>query len=195
MWVHANDSGFILQFQIYTGKTRDNVEHNLGERVVTDLTRSLLQASLQRDGIYACEARRSWSSLSNRWIISQCSPQDVELVSRKLKEGSREQFNTIKLVTDYNANMGFVDKSDMYKACYEIDRKPKKWWYRIFWHFIDLTVVNAFIIFKKTTANTDRYLSLKEFRLAVANGLNGADPETPQRGRKSIEKPVKKFKI
>ncbi|KAF2899915.1 hypothetical protein ILUMI_06271 [Ignelater luminosus] len=49
------------------------------------------------------------------------SPQDVELVSEKQKGRSREQFNTIKLVRDYNANMGFVDKSDMYKACYEID--------------------------------------------------------------------------
>ncbi|KAF2904101.1 hypothetical protein ILUMI_02076 [Ignelater luminosus] len=35
MWVRANDSGFISQCQIYTGKTRDNVEHNLEERQMT----------------------------------------------------------------------------------------------------------------------------------------------------------------
>ncbi|KAF2899317.1 hypothetical protein ILUMI_06858, partial [Ignelater luminosus] len=45
------------------------------------------------------------------------------------------------------------------------------------------------------TENTGKCLSLKEFRLAVANGLIGADPETPQQGRKSTEKPVNKLKI
>ncbi|KAF2896988.1 hypothetical protein ILUMI_09186 [Ignelater luminosus] len=95
------------------------------------------------------------------FLSSFHSPQDVELVSRKQKDGSREQFNTIKLVTDYNANMGFVDKSDVYKACYEIDRKSKKWWHRIFWHFIDLTVLNAFITFKEMTAkNLDLQLQI-----------------------------------
>ncbi|KAF2882985.1 hypothetical protein ILUMI_23213 [Ignelater luminosus] len=38
------------------------------------------------------------------------------------------------------------------------------------------------------TANMGRCLSLKEFRLVIANGLIGADPEIPQRDRKSTEK-------
>ncbi|KAF2897528.1 hypothetical protein ILUMI_08647, partial [Ignelater luminosus] len=72
------------------------------------------------------------------------SSQDVELVSRKQKGRSREQFNTIKL---------------------------------------------------EMAANPGRCLLLKEFRLAVANGIIGADPETSERGRKSTEKLVNKFKI
>jgi len=33
-------------------------------------------------------------------------------------------------VKDYNENMGFVDKADMLKALYEVNRKSRKWWHR-----------------------------------------------------------------
>nr|CAH7753392.1 unnamed protein product [Callosobruchus chinensis] len=44
MWVRANESGFISQFQIHTctGKEQNVIERNLGERVVCDLTRVLV---------------------------------------------------------------------------------------------------------------------------------------------------------
>lgn len=122
------------------------------------------------------------------------SPEDVQLISRKQKDGSRKEFNCIGLVKDYNQHMGYVDKSDMYKSCYEIDRKSKKWWHRIFWHFIDLTVVNAFIMFQEKSNTDGKTLSLKEFRLSLVNGLIGADPETPQRGRRSSELVINKYK-
>ena len=36
---------------------------------------------------------------------------------------------------------------------------------------------------------------MKEFRMTVASGLIGADPETPQRGRRSSDLPTNKFKV
>lgn len=42
VWVRVSESGYIDQFQIYTGKIGDKSETNLGSRVVTDLTRSLV---------------------------------------------------------------------------------------------------------------------------------------------------------
>lgn len=122
------------------------------------------------------------------------NPADVDVISRKQKDGSSIEFPCIKLVKDYNRHMGYVDKSDMLKSCYEINRKSKKWWHRIFWHFIDLTVVNAHIMFQERSGICGKTLSLKEFRLAVANGLIGADPEVPQRGRRSSEPTPNKYK-
>jgi hypothetical protein len=57
---------------------------------------------------------------------------DVMSVGRINKDGSREEITCPKLVKDYNKNMGFVDKADMLKALYEVNRKSRKWWHGIF---------------------------------------------------------------
>ncbi|KAJ8970745.1 hypothetical protein NQ314_001045 [Rhamnusium bicolor] len=122
------------------------------------------------------------------------NPEEKGTVKRKQKDGTSEEINCEQLVRDYNRYMGFVDKSDMLKFCYELDRKSKKWWHRIFFHFVDFTLVNSFI-FKNLTTGTG--MSLKEFKIAVATGLIGADPQIPKLGRRSVDKPStsNKFKI
>lgn len=67
--------------------------------------------------------------------------------------------------------MGCVDKADMLKSTYELNRKSKKWWHRIFWHFLDVTIVNSFIIYKQQ--KPDSQMHLKEFRLTFADELIG----------------------
>lgn len=74
-WTRADESGYVCEFQLYTGKT-DSVEKQLGSRVVKDLTRELvggnhyvyfdnfftsveLLSSLKRDQIFACGTVRS----------------------------------------------------------------------------------------------------------------------------------------
>jgi hypothetical protein len=94
-------------------------------------------------------------------------------------------------VKDYNENMGSVDKADMLKALYEVNRKSRKWWHRIFWYFRDVTVVNAFIIYREQT--NDMKKTLMKFRLSLVAGLIGAKTNTPTRAKKSLNLP-KKFK-
>jgi hypothetical protein len=65
----------------------------------------------------------------------------------------------------------------------------------LIWHFINLVVVNAFILYKDRLVDGGQSLTLKEFRLAVAAGLIGADPQTPQRGRRSTEPVVNRHKV
>ena len=80
---------------------------------------------------------------------------------------------------DYNKHMGYVDKADMLKSFYEIDRKCRKWWHRIFWHFVDVTVTNAFLAYS-LRGDGGAQLTLKNFRLAVVDGLVGANLSTPR---------------
>ncbi|KDR07490.1 PiggyBac transposable element-derived protein 4 [Zootermopsis nevadensis] len=87
-------------------------------------------------------------------------PQDVNTVARKNKDGTSENISCPEIVKQYNANMRFVDKADMLKSLYEIDRKSQKWWLRIFWHFLDVSVVNAFILYKKRSLEA-RTLTLR----------------------------------
>lgn len=115
------------------------------------------------------------------------SPFDTESVIRKNKNGEKENVPCPKVLKSYNQNMGFVDKADMLKKTYQIDRKSRKWWPRIFWHFIDVSIVNAFIIFQQRSPNS-KSINLKTFRLAVVTGLVGAGTEKATKGRTSTDK-------
>ena len=42
-----------------------------------------------------------------------------------------------------------VDLSNQLISYYELNRKTIKWWKRIFFHLLDIAIVNSFIIYKK----------------------------------------------
>jgi len=52
------------------------------------------------------------------------------------------------VVTDYNQNMGFVDKNDQITTQHSIIRKCTKWTSEVAFHLIDKVILNAFILYK-----------------------------------------------
>ena len=52
-----------------------------------------------------------------------------------------------KVSKDYNKTMGYVEKADMLRALYLCDRKCKKRWHRMFFHFLSVIIVNSFVIY------------------------------------------------
>ncbi|GFW42752.1 piggyBac transposable element-derived protein 4 [Trichonephila clavipes] len=72
------------------------------------------------------------------------------------------------LVTSYNTNMGFVDLSDRMVNSYTFGRKTLKWTKKLFFHLLDLTVLNAFILYKIKTGNN---ICHKIFRLNLIRQL------------------------
>ena len=95
-------------------------------------------------------------------------PCETTDVKRKEKDGTETRILCPTYLFDYNANMNCVDKFDQLKGSYEIDRKAKKWWHRIFWYFIDVSVVNAYILHKELKLPKK---SLKDFRREVSRSL------------------------
>ena len=79
----------------------------------------------------------------------------------------KDRVNIPPPMKGYNANMGGVDLSDQLLKCYEIIRKSKKWWKTLFLHFIDVGIVNSFIIHKSIGGQ----LSHKMFRVNLAKAL------------------------
>ena len=63
--------------------------------------------------------------------------------------------------------MGGVDLSNQLLKCYEIIRKSKKWWKTLFLHFIDVAIVNSYIIYK----SIGRELDHKMFRVNLVKSL------------------------
>lgn len=234
VWVRADETSYVCEFQAYTGKT-DSAEKHLGARVVKDLTRELvnknhhvyfdnfftgvdLLISLNQENIYACGTIRSnriglpksvmldknmkrgqydfrTSNSDLTWIkwmdkkgvcflSNHHDPSEVTTVNRKQKNGSRAQVDCPVMCSDYNKYMGFVDNADRLLSTYKIDRKSRKWWHRLFWHFIDVTVTNSFIIFTKVNANNS--MTLKRFRLRLVDQLVAHKiPTTKGRKRQS----------
>ncbi|XP_049816570.1 piggyBac transposable element-derived protein 3-like [Schistocerca nitens] len=83
-------------------------------------------------------------------LISTChSPSDVSTVTRKMKDGTITNITCPIVLKDYNSSMNYVDNFDRLESDYAIDRKSKKWWMRLFLHFLDCSVTNAFIMHKE----------------------------------------------
>lgn len=238
VWTRADAFGYVCQFEIYTGKTNNIVEKNLGARVVNDLVRDLvgknyivyfdnyfsspkLMADLLEHGVLACGTTRQhridfpknfsddkkllrgqyeWQAtvtgiVAMKWkdnkginfLSNFHDPTQESHVNRKQKDGSSQIIICPQLVKDYNAHMGYVDKADMLMTLYKIDRKSKRWYMRIFFHFLDLAVHNAFILFTVSSKNKGKTISLKDFRLAVATALIGNTKPSPR----GVKKPLK----
>ena len=50
------------------------------------------------------------------------------------------------VVAKYNASMGGVDKSDQYLAYHNVLRRTVRYWKTLFYHMVDIVVVNSFIL-------------------------------------------------
>lgn len=54
-----------------------------------------------------------------------------------------------KAIQDYNRNMKGVDQSDQLIGSYSVLWKVKKYWKVLFFHLIDVSIVNAFVLWKE----------------------------------------------
>lgn len=74
----------------------------------------------------------------------------LDNVSRYDKKNKEKiQIPCPKIIREYNAHMGGVDLMDSFLGRYRIKIKSRKWYIRIFFHLLDLAVINAWIIYKK----------------------------------------------
>ncbi|KAF0707183.1 piggyBac transposable element-derived protein 3-like, partial [Aphis craccivora] len=81
-------------------------------------------------------------------------------------------------------HMGGVDLLDSIIARYRIAMRSKKWYLELFFHFMDVTMVNAWLLYRKKKENT---MSLADFRreIVVSLCMQGSNICTPTtRGRK-----------
>mgnify|MGYP006372858261 CR=1 FL=1 len=69
----------------------------------------------------------------------------------------------------YNKYMGGVNESNQLISYYKCNITSKKWWKRVFFHMVDVTLVNAYILYTKSTEG--KRLQQLEFRVMVAKGL------------------------
>ena len=73
-------------------------------------------------------------------------------VSRKSKTAGVWSTKVVpqpQTISNYNKYMNAVDRSDQILATNNVLRKCMRWWKTLFFHLIDIAVVNSFILFKE----------------------------------------------
>jgi len=100
-----------------------------------------------------------------------------------------------KIVQEYNTHMGGVDLADMFIALYRTNMKTHKWYMALFSQMLDLSVNNAWLLYRRDCKNEKNTMRLKEFRKDIAIAL--ACKNRPRVGRpsSSITKEKQKVKI
>ena len=75
------------------------------------------------------------------------------------------------VIADYNQYMGGVDFMDQHLSNYSLTtRHTLKWWKKVFWRLIDISIVNSWIIFHHNNPASD-IKTHREFRLKLAEEL------------------------
>ena len=97
--------------------------------------------------------------------------------------------NIIKL---YNTSMGGVDLADCLIELYRINIRSKKYYFRLIFHMIDMTIVNSWLLHRRDASNLmlprSKILALAWFKLRVAECLmkEGKSCSANKRGRPSL---------
>lgn len=132
----------------------------------------------------------AWKDNKNVFLSSTFAG---ELPKGKVNRFDKKQKKKIEiecpnLVFEYNRHMGGVDLFDSLIGRYKIVMRSKKWYMRLFYHLLDMTLVNAWLLYKRAAfqRNESNTLKLAEFRAEVANCLCRVGTErTSKRGRPS----------
>lgn len=97
------------------------------------------------------------------------------------------------IISLYNKFMGGVDALDAMIANYRIHIRSKKYYHRLFFHFVDMAIVNSWLLYWRDCESLGvprrKRKDLLAFRASVAQALcmEGKDPMRQKRGRPSLD--------
>ena len=88
-----------------------------------------------------------------------------------------------KIVSTYNESMGSVDLADMLIVLYRIDVKTRHWYIKVFWQFVDVANINAWILYKRhykqLALSANKRKTLAEFTSSIVSALILAGKSKP----------------
>ncbi|CAF1152749.1 unnamed protein product [Adineta steineri] len=112
-----------------------------------------------------------WQDKKPVFLLSNFhDPTSYGIIYRKKKDGGTTTVTCPTSIIDYNRFMGGVDRADQRKESYALDRKSRRWWLRIFFNFLNISLSNSFVIYESCTG---RNLSYLEYLSSITRGLQG----------------------
>lgn len=190
-----------LAFDLFARKTHltgtlDRSRKHVPSEVL-DCYKKLSEKGKQRgEGLYVrdgCAVYSTWKDTKCITVLSTKYPgySDTTVKRNTKDEQGHHQKSDVPIpspVFHYNKHMGGVDKSDQLIHYYNVLRSSKKYWKTLFFHFIDIAVVNSYIIHQEKEKNP---LSHYKFRENLVMSLSGIIPESPRYTKSYLaDKPV-----
>ena len=123
-----------------------------------------------------------WKDSKNVLLLSNYHQPVEESKERQLRKKditpntrpNEKQFvNIPRAIIDYTANVGGVDSFDQKSNYYSPQLRSHRWYIKIFFHFLEIAVLNSYVIYKKV-CEENRHKSIMsqlEFRKGVIRQL------------------------
>ena len=121
------------------------------------------------------------------FINTICPPGQEETVQRRAKDGSRQTVKCPKSVKLYNQFMGGVDMADARRKSYSCSRKSRRWWLRLFYFLVDVSVVNSYVLAQESPLFPA--MTLKDFIVSLAEELLSSYNSRKRPGRTFVTAP------
>lgn len=159
----------------------------------------------QGRGTYDYKADKEKGVIVIKWVDNKCvllggTAYGVEPTSSVKRYCKTAKMKTDivcpSVITSYNKHMGGVDKANALMGRYKTPSKAKRWYYSIFTYLLDISVVNAWLIYFNDCEilNIQKSKPLKVFRKELASSLANTGKES-RRGRPSSLNKVQVEKI
>ena len=134
----------------------------------------------------------SWMDKKVVNVMASCcsDPAKKTEVKRRLKDGSRVAVPCPEAVSIYNQYMRGVDRGDQLRGYYKTRTRCRKFYKYIFWFLFDVAIINSYALYKNYRTNdTAGTLSLKQYRLKLADQMIGSYNSRKRPGRTAIVAP------
>lgn len=115
----------------------------------------------------------------------------------------REQVSKPTIIDSYNWSMNGCDKMDQLVSYYGMyQRKTRKWWKKLFHWILEISQANAYILYRLTRGEDEKYVSFRNFKdslidelILKAIELRGPEDEQAKRpvGRPATVNPIVRF--
>ena len=142
----------------------------------------------QKSGMLAVR----WNDNNVVSMLSNCfGIQPLNQVKRwSASEKKHVQINQPYLISQYNRYMGGTDRMDQNIAKLRINIRIKKWWWALFCFSIDVSVQNAWQLYRISAVPDNQRMTLVQFRREVAMTCI-----MKYRDRSSIGRPLQSIKV
>ncbi|XP_078045556.1 piggyBac transposable element-derived protein 4 isoform X2 [Augochlora pura] len=131
-----------------------------------------------------------WQDKREVWMLSTSHSAEYKDCQKKNYQ-TGENIQKPTCVIDYSNSMGVVDKSDAIISTVSCTRKVQKWYKKFFFHLLDVSVWNAYCLYK---FNTKKNISMSDYHLALITELlkQYSEPREYNTGTSSVN--VMRFK-
>lgn len=88
-------------------------------------------------------------------VLSTWSTSKSEPVRRKVRGRKEEEMvEKPSVIANYMKNMGGVDTADQYCGTYCFLRRTLKWWRKLFFWGLEVSIINAYVLYVESCKNS-----------------------------------------